>query len=291
MIELISWEWKQFIRLISNRICEWIKHVSHDEAWEINTIWERVNANTIYFYSCPEITLWEYCEPGAGHWMKKVKGSSTHKNNLGYLATRESSGDKILQWGNCLSLPITRKSSGEGLLFRESSWQSRYEHICRWFTIYTLFKGFGSVLWQRKNPQSWNVDNWLLHSTLKVSMLWVSSHGSPHLFFRKCCIPIMGFPDGASGKELTCQCRRCKGQGLRSLGQEDPLEEEIATHSSILALENPMDRGTWRATVQKVAKSLTQLKWLSTHVMIILHHLPSQQPMLTPGFPESQTSP
>ena len=28
-----------------------------------------------------------------------------------------------------------------------------------------------------------------------------------------------------------------------SLGPEDPLEKEIATHSSILAWENPMDRG------------------------------------------------
>ena len=29
---------------------------------------------------------------------------------------------------------------------------------------------------------------------------------------------------------------------VRSLGQEDPLEEEVAAHSSILAWENPMDR-------------------------------------------------
>ena len=30
-------------------------------------------------------------------------------------------------------------------------------------------------------------------------------------------------------------------------------------------LENPMDRGAWRATVYGVAKSQTWLKWLSTH--------------------------
>ena len=30
---------------------------------------------------------------------------------------------------------------------------------------------------------------------------------------------------------------------VQSLGWEDPLEKERATHSSILALENPMDRG------------------------------------------------
>ena len=31
---------------------------------------------------------------------------------------------------------------------------------------------------------------------------------------------------------------------VQSLGQEDPLEKEMATHSSTLAWENPMDQGT-----------------------------------------------
>ena len=39
----------------------------------------------------------------------------------------------------------------------------------------------------------------------------------------------------------------------------------MATHSSILALENPMDREARRAVVHRVAKSQTQLKRLSTH--------------------------
>ena len=30
---------------------------------------------------------------------------------------------------------------------------------------------------------------------------------------------------------------------VQSLGLEDPLKEEMATHSSILGLENPMDGG------------------------------------------------
>ena len=29
---------------------------------------------------------------------------------------------------------------------------------------------------------------------------------------------------------------------VRSLGQEDPLEKEMATHCSVLAWENPMDK-------------------------------------------------
>ena len=32
---------------------------------------------------------------------------------------------------------------------------------------------------------------------------------------------------------------------VRSLGWEDPLEKEMATHSSTLAWKNPMDGGAW----------------------------------------------
>ena len=42
-----------------------------------------------------------------------------------------------------------------------------------------------------------------------------------------------------------------------SLGWENPLEEAMATHSSILTWRIPMDRGTWWATVHGVAKSWT----------------------------------
>ena len=45
-----------------------------------------------------------------------------------------------------------------------------------------------------------------------------------------------------------------------SLGWEDPLEEGMATHSSILAWTISMDRGAWRAAVYGVVKSQTQLR-------------------------------
>ena len=47
---------------------------------------------------------------------------------------------------------------------------------------------------------------------------------------------------------------------VQSLGWEDPLEEGMATHSSILAWGIPMDRGAWRATAHGVAKSQTRLR-------------------------------
>ena len=45
--------------------------------------------------------------------------------------------------------------------------------------------------------------------------------------------------------------------GVLSLGGEDPLEEDMATPSSILAWRIPMDRGAWQATVRGVANSPT----------------------------------
>ena len=52
---------------------------------------------------------------------------------------------------------------------------------------------------------------------------------------------------------------------VHSMGWEDPLEE----HGNPLqhfCLKNPMDRGTWQATVQRVTKSETSL---STHACLI----------------------
>ena len=47
---------------------------------------------------------------------------------------------------------------------------------------------------------------------------------------------------------------------VRSLGQEDPLEKEMATRScQYSCLENPMDGGALRATVHGVAKTWTPL--------------------------------
>ena len=46
---------------------------------------------------------------------------------------------------------------------------------------------------------------------------------------------------------------------VQSLGQEDPLEKETATHSRTLAWRTTMGGGAWWATVHGVTKSQTQL--------------------------------
>ena len=52
---------------------------------------------------------------------------------------------------------------------------------------------------------------------------------------------------------------------VQSLVREGPLEKEMATYPSILPGES-YGQGAWRATVQRVTKSQTQVKQLSTHV-------------------------
>ena len=79
----------------------------------------------------------------------------------------------------------------------------------------------------------------------------------------------VGLPSGTSGKELACQCRRCKRCWCISWSERSWSERSPGGgHGSPLrcsCLENPMDRGAWRATVHRAEQSWTQLQWLSTH--------------------------
>ena len=67
-----------------------------------------------------------------------------------------------------------------------------------------------------------------------------------------------GFPGDASGKESACQSRKHKEIQVRSLGWEDPLEEGMATHSSILAWRIPWTEepgGLWSMGQQRVRQN------------------------------------
>ena len=72
---------------------------------------------------------------------------------------------------------------------------------------------------------------------------------------------VWGFPGGSVVKNLS----EVQETWVQSLGQEDPLEKGMATHSSILAWRIPMDRGAWQPTVHGVTKSQTQLRNRAQH--------------------------
>ena len=62
---------------------------------------------------------------------------------------------------------------------------------------------------------------------------------------------------------------------VQSLGGEDPLEEGLATHSSVLAWRIPWTKEPGRLQSTGLQKNQTQLKWLSTHICITMtdsHH-------------------
>ena len=65
---------------------------------------------------------------------------------------------------------------------------------------------------------------------------------------------------------------------VQSLGQEDPLEEGVATHSSILAWRIP-----WTEEPGRVSKSWVQLKCLNTHAHT--HQSKNQAPSLLAHSP------
>ena len=72
---------------------------------------------------------------------------------------------------------------------------------------------------------------------------------------------VIGYPLQYSWAPLVAQMGNnspaMRETWVQSLGWEDPLEEGMAIHSSILAWRIPMDRGAWWALVHVVAESQT----------------------------------
>ena len=76
----------------------------------------------------------------------------------------------------------------------------------------------------------------------------------------------MGFSGGSVVKNLLAM-QELQEKRVQSLGWEDSLEEDTATHSSILAWRIPWTEGARQATVHSITKSWTQLKQLGTHII------------------------
>ena len=68
----------------------------------------------------------------------------------------------------------------------------------------------------------------------------------------------MGFPDGSAGKESACSAGDTGDVGSIPGSGRSP-EEGNGNLLQYSCLENPMDRGAWWATVQRVAKSWKKL--------------------------------
>ena len=105
------------------------------------------------------------------------------------------------------------------------------------------------------------------------SLDWMDSvswhHMKPTAFWKKSTMLCLGFPGDTEGKEPAGQYRRPKRYGFRPWIRKAP----GGGHGSPLqysCLENPTDRGAWRATVHRLAKSWTRLKRFSAHAYLII---------------------
>ena len=98
------------------------------------------------------------------------------------------------------------------------------------------------------------------------------------------CIPShLGFPGVTIGKEPTCQCRRCKRRGFDPWVREDLLEEDTATHSSILAWRIPWTEdpgGPWPIASQRVRHDRSNLTHIQAYQAIYRKGLRGLQPLI-----------
>ena len=100
-------------------------------------------------------------------------------------------------------------------------------------------------------------------STIALNML---TSKNKYYFFRGHCVIIENtYPFNKLNRGYICIWASLVAQAVknlpavwetwvRSLGLEDPLEEGMATHSSVLAWKIPMERGAWWAIVHGVTK-------------------------------------
>ena len=56
---------------------------------------------------------------------------------------------------------------------------------------------------------------------------------------------------------------------VQTLGQEDPLEEEMATHSGILSWETPWTEEHWR-NIAVALGLITSLFWIETYFLLTI---------------------
>ena len=81
---------------------------------------------------------------------------------------------------------------------------------------------------------------------------------SKRVFVHHC--PVTQASPGGSAVKNHLETQELQETWVQSLGREDPLEEGMATHSSVLAWKPLWTRRAWWAAVLRATKSWTQLK-------------------------------
>ena len=118
-----------------------------------------------------------------------------------------------------------------------------------WFSDNTVLKdirhlGYNHYVWFNKNS--------FFSPLYSVKILWRSNRLPTPVF--------LGFPGGSDSERI---CLQCGKPGFYSLVWENPLEGDMATHSSILAWRIPMDRGAW--WLLSIGSQKVTRNWVTMH--------------------------
>ena len=106
---------------------------------------------------------------------------------------------------------------------------SKVDDILEWHARHKPGVKRQPLFQQHLQEGKWNYNTWQ----------WERLRPVKATIYRDHCVTMGGLPCWLRHKEPPCQCGRCNRPGfhpwVQSLGQEDPLEEKMASHSSILA--------------------------------------------------------
>ena len=144
------------------------------------------------------------------------------------------------------SYPVGREDGGEdeevgaGVMKAEASGAQRPSAK---FPINWIMKQLTFSVIPKNHPEHFQIHHLYLWASCEMGQ---TDFIKPKLIYRS-------FPGGSVVKNLPAK----QETPVRSLGWEDPLEKGMALQYS--CLENPVDKGAWRATVHGVTKSQTRL--------------------------------
>ena len=141
------------------------------------------------------------------------------------------------------------------VLLDTTAWKPRIRFI--------PYLGTSALFWFRECTSHFILLGDIVSENWNLSLFQCFLSSLPH---SHCCL---AFPGGASGKEPACQCRRCRRSGFNPWIRKTPLEESMATHSSILAWKIPWTEEPDRLQSMG-SQSLTRLKWLNMHAHTLL---------------------